>query len=54
MVRMSTDTLQTVCDQMEEDDPDAEDDEPVSFVVWNTQVAPVPLYFLLTLLDNNR
>ncbi|EFO22371.2 hypothetical protein LOAG_06115 [Loa loa] len=40
MVTLSTDILQTVCEQMEEDDPDAGDDEPVRLVVWNTQVIP--------------
>ncbi|CAG9532218.1 unnamed protein product [Cercopithifilaria johnstoni] len=40
IVTMSTDKLQTVCNQMEDDDPEAEDDEPVSFVVWDTQVTP--------------
>ncbi|KAL3989437.1 hypothetical protein ACH3XW_27680 [Acanthocheilonema viteae] len=40
MVIMSADTLQTIYNQMEDDDPEAEDDEPVSFVVWDTQVAP--------------
>lgn len=42
MVTMSTDKLQMVCDQMEDDDPEAADDQPVSFVVWDTQVIPVP------------
>uniref|UniRef100_A0A915Q1U8 Uncharacterized protein n=1 Tax=Setaria digitata TaxID=48799 RepID=A0A915Q1U8_9BILA len=40
MVTMSMDTLLKIYNQMEKDDPQAEDDQPVSFVVWNTQVAP--------------
>ncbi|MCP9263374.1 hypothetical protein DINM_006185 [Dirofilaria immitis] len=36
-VTMTTDTLQNICYRMEEDDPEAKDEEPVNFVVWNTQ-----------------
>ncbi|VDK69724.1 unnamed protein product [Onchocerca ochengi] len=36
---MTTDILQKMCDQMEEDHPEAEDDEPISFVVLNEQLS---------------
>ncbi|VDK75124.1 unnamed protein product [Litomosoides sigmodontis] len=48
MVTMSADTLQAVCNRMEDDDPEADDDKPVSFAVWNSQVAP----FTSDLLDD--
>lgn len=48
MVTMSADTLEAVCNQMEDDDPEAEDDKPVSFVVWNSQVTPVLCFLLFT------
>ncbi|VDO36500.1 unnamed protein product [Brugia timori] len=41
MVTLSMGILQTICSEME-------DDEPVSFDVWNTQVAPVPFLFFVT------
>ncbi|VDO15095.1 unnamed protein product [Brugia timori] len=49
MVTLPMDILQTICNEMEDDDPEAEDDEPVSLVVWNTQVAPVLFFYLLNL-----
>nr|CRZ21952.1 Bm7993 [Brugia malayi] len=55
MVTLPMDILQTICNEMEDDDPEAEDDEPVSLVVWNTQVAPgISEYLVIMPLRNRR